>query len=500
MKTQAFDVVVLGAGFAGSLTATILQRIGRRVALVDKTSQPRFAIGESSTPIANMVLRDLARRYDLPRLLPLTKYGTWQDSYPHLGCGLKRGFSYFSHKAGKPFTPSPKHANELLVAASRHDRDSDTQWLRADVDCLLCAEARTSGVTVLEDCAVLSIRHHDVGEWLLDCQHERQPITLAASFIIDATGQAGRLPHSLGVGSSVDQLRTHSRAIFSHFRDVGSWHEVLRDLGGKVDDHPFHCDNAAQHHILDGGWLWMLRFNNGLTSAGVVIDETKHPNRDSLDVTAEWNQWIDRYPSVATMFADANLASQPGALIRTQRLQRRWAQLAGDDWALLPHTAGFVDPLHSTGIAHSLCGVERLVRILDQQWQAEGRADALHRYGDVVGKELDLIDELVASCFATFHQFELLVVASMLYFAVATTYERLRCDDSSLAFLCADETEVRELLHSARRAITQHANSPHPDVFDKVRREVASLITPINQVGLLDAAAANMYSHTVAPR
>ena len=69
------DVVVFGSSFAGSLTALIAERIGLRPVLVEKRSHPRFALGESSTPVADMVLRDLALRYDLPRLLPLTKYG-----------------------------------------------------------------------------------------------------------------------------------------------------------------------------------------------------------------------------------------------------------------------------------------------------------------------------------------------------------------------------------------------------------------------------------------
>ncbi len=499
MKTTEFDVAVLGSGFAGSLAAMILQRVGRRVALIDKTRHPRFAIGESSTPIANMVLRDLARRYDLPRLLPLAKYGTWQQAYPHLGCGLKRGFSYFAHAAGRTFAPSATHDNELLVAASSHDRDSDTQWLRADVDQFLCSEAATLGVTVLEDCAVREIQHEGVGDWSIDCQHEERSLTLRASFVIDATGEAGLLPRSLGIESSVERCQTHSRAIFSHFQDVRSWNELLNDLGGNTSDHPFQCDHAAQHHILDGAWMWMLRFSNGLTSAGLVLDEAKYPLDESLDVAGEWDQWLGRYPSVAAMFVGARPANAPGTLIRTQRLQRRWTQLAGEDWALLPHTAGFIDPLHSTGIAHSLCGVERLVRILDQQWQADTRDDALRGYGEIVATELDLIDELVAACFATFGQFDLLVVATMLYFAAVSTHERLRCGgDTSVAFLCADRTEIRGLLHAACRAVSIRAKAPQPETIDRFRREVARLIAPINHVGLLDPSAANMYRHTVA--
>src|SRR5205814_361082 len=87
------DVLVLGAGFAGSLMALVAHRIGLRTVLVEKGQHPRFAVGESSTPIANLVLEELARTYYLPRLFPLTKHGRWQAAYPHLAVGLKRGFT-----------------------------------------------------------------------------------------------------------------------------------------------------------------------------------------------------------------------------------------------------------------------------------------------------------------------------------------------------------------------------------------------------------------------
>src|SRR5258707_2592977 len=28
--------------------------------------------------------------------------------------------------------------------------------------------------------------------------------------------------------------------------------------------------SAAVHHVFDGGWVWVLRFNNGVTSAGIA--------------------------------------------------------------------------------------------------------------------------------------------------------------------------------------------------------------------------------------
>ena len=57
----AYDIAIIGSGFAGSLLAMVARRLGRSVVLLEKAKHPRFAIGESSTPLANLILEDLAR-------------------------------------------------------------------------------------------------------------------------------------------------------------------------------------------------------------------------------------------------------------------------------------------------------------------------------------------------------------------------------------------------------------------------------------------------------
>ena len=56
------DVAVLGAGFSGALTALALRRRGRSVVLIERGRHPRFAIGGSSTPLANLLLEELDRK------------------------------------------------------------------------------------------------------------------------------------------------------------------------------------------------------------------------------------------------------------------------------------------------------------------------------------------------------------------------------------------------------------------------------------------------------
>ena len=75
----------------------------------------------------------------------------------------------------------------------------------------------------------------------------------------------------------------------------------------------------------------MLRFDGDLTSVGLVLDERRHPLVEAATPREEWAAWLQRYPSMAAMFDEAELAASPGRWIRTSRLQRRWAQAAGAD-------------------------------------------------------------------------------------------------------------------------------------------------------------------------
>src|ERR1041385_8271899 len=96
-----FDIAIVGSGFGGSLMAMIARRLGRSVVLLERGQHPRFAIGESSTPLANLLLEELAQRYDLPDLATFSKWGTWQAAHPEIACGLKRGVKFYQHESGR---------------------------------------------------------------------------------------------------------------------------------------------------------------------------------------------------------------------------------------------------------------------------------------------------------------------------------------------------------------------------------------------------------------
>ena len=181
------DIAVIGSGFGGSLMAMIAKRLGHSVMLLESGRHPRFAIGESSVPLGNLLWEELAMRYELPRLAPLAKWGSWQASYPEMSCGLKRGFSFLHHQLGEPWVARADRSNELLVAASPHDRIADTHWFRAEVDEWLVKEAQSGGVQYVDRVNIGAARECSGGMRLTGTR-VGEPVTVEAKFVVDATG------------------------------------------------------------------------------------------------------------------------------------------------------------------------------------------------------------------------------------------------------------------------------------------------------------------------
>lgn len=479
------DVAVIGGGFGGSLTALLLRRAGRSVAIIERGSHPRFALGESATPLADLVLADLARRYDLPRIAPLAEYGTWQQTYPELVCGLKRGFSYFHHHRRQSWQPRPGQGNELLIAASEGPADADTHWLRSVFDEFIAREAQAAGVTLFD--------RAEIGElaggppWTLSGTQKGAPFKINARFIIDASGEGRVLAKKLNIADEPEKMKTCSRSVYGHFRGVRSWCEVMNDAEAPLSHHPFPCDDAALHQVFDGGWMWILRFNNGVTSAGWLLDAERFAFDTSLSAADEWRHWLAEFPSIESQFADARLVDPPGGLRRTGRLQHRLRRAAGDGWAMLPTTVYTLDALHSTGNAHTLSAIERLVDLLEGDWFTTGMSARLAEYDRRLQAEITHIDTLVHGCYRAMGQFELFAAFTMFYFIAAHNCEaQRRQGERNLAFLWATEPRfTADLAKSYQQLldITRNGAAPAAEVRS-FTADVARRLQRYNIAGL----------------
>ena len=210
-----------------------------------------------------------------------------------------------------------------------------------------------------------------------------------------------------------------------------------------------------------------------------------------------WEASTSRYPSLRDMVAGARMAESPGRWIQTDRLQRCWSQAAGDNWAMLPGAAGFVDPLHSTGIAHSIAGIARLVEVLERHWNKPELPTALQRYGQTVQREIRHVDRLVAGCYDALPSFARFVDFSLLYFVAAIRFES-QCRDASDfeqlgAYLGADEPAFVALCDEALERVSDGQLSD-AEFRNWIRRRIG----PLQSAGLERDECRNMYHHTAA--
>jgi tetracycline 7-halogenase / FADH2 O2-dependent halogenase len=417
---RAYDIAVVGSGFAGSLFAMIARRLGHSVVLLERGRHPRVVIGESSTPLSNLLLEDLAKRYDLPALRPLTKWGSWQETYPDVPCGLKRGFSFFHHDLHRQNPWETTAENHFLVAASPHNAIADTHWYRADFDQLLVKAAQRLGVEYVDE--VRLQRLVDTGDGIeLAGTRLGKEITVQAAFVVDATGPRGCLHRLLGLQPRGFSNYPSTQGLYSHFRGVT---RVIEDSHHQTSDRPpYPIEDAAVHHVFDGGWVWLLYFNNGITSAGVAATEAMAQELRLAEGQPAWSRLLNLIPSLAAQFADAK-SVLPFTYL--PQLSFRSSTFVGERWALLPSAAGFVDPLLSTGFPLTLLGVGRLAAILEKHWKLPSMQQELSKYAARTNDELDATFRLIAALYANMHNFEVFRAISLLYFAAASFSETVR--------------------------------------------------------------------------
>ncbi len=399
------EVVIAGGGFAGSILARALHAEGRDVLLLERGRHPRFALGESSTPLANLALERLAVRYGFEDLWDLAAHGRWRRRLPEVGRGRKRGFCFYEHEPGEAFSPGPASARRLVVAASPDDEAADNQWLRADVDRFLFERARAEGVDCREETAVEVVSvPRDSGDGPVRLRAGGQ--VLEAGLLVDATG-GSPLAAGLGAGETSPRLRTS--LVYSHFAGAAPFE---RDVGWP--DSPFPERWSASHHLLEEGWMYQLRFDDGSVSAGFLLAEERPGAAEAVFASL-----LDRYPSLALQFADSRplrpVASRSAVAWRRDRA-------GGPGWLLLPHSYAFADPMFSTGIAWSLLAVERVADLCRRRLPA---TEDLERYGRLVAAEADHIDRLLVAAYRLMPAMERFTAAAMVYFAAAS-FDELR--------------------------------------------------------------------------
>ena len=225
----------------------------------------------------------------------------------------------------------------------------------------------------------------------------------------------------------------------------------------------------------------MLRFNNGITSAGIAATDKLAAQLRLDEGEVAWDRLLNRIPTLQTQFASAN-AIQP--FRHLPRLSFLSSRVAGGRWAMLPSAAGFVDPLLSTGFPLTLLGIERLARILESGLDSPGLQSELEAYERRTRDELLATARLIAALYANMSNFALFKSLCLLYFAAASyseTARRLAKPHLASSFLLYDHPQFgprsRELVERAMHT------SPGAET-DGLIDDILRAIEPIDVAGL----------------
>ncbi len=324
-KSHSYDVVIAGGGPAGATAGLILARKGRRVLILEKSSFPRFHVGESLLPQGFELIDQLGLREKLLSLTHVDKYGA-------------------EFVMGNDFESTLFDFSVGFVGGENRTFNIE----RAGFDKMLLDEAAVAGCEVRCGHGVRRINtlqngHVEV-EIAPSIESNRQHVS--ASWFIDATGQSALLGRQLGVREPVPLHR--KIACFGHF-------EGVERLSGREAGYPTIV-------ICTEGWFWLIPIDEKRTSIGLVLDAD---TAKSVGVPArEMLLWgIERCPVMCWRTRDAVFPKQTHTMADFSYYCRPFA---GSGYFMVGDAAFFLDPVFSSGISLGMTGAMQAAALIDQ--------------------------------------------------------------------------------------------------------------------------------------
>lgn len=331
---ERYDAVVIGGGPAGAATATVLARLGRRVAVLEQERFPRFHVGESLLPCSTPLFEELGVLASMKERF-LEKHAA---EFVLADGSLERRYAF-----GEGLIPGAGSAFEVE---------------RAELDQLLLDNARASGAEIFQETRATAFELEDSGVRVTARGPDGASRDLSAEVLVDAGGQGALVPSRLGLKTMDPTLKN-----FSLFRHVEG---AERHSGEREGDISI---------VLDGRfWWWLIPLRHEKTSVGVVGPiaalEGRKPD------AAFFEKRIRAAPYLARRLSPAR------ALTEVQSA-RDWSyqssRLAGERWLLVGDAACFIDPVFSTGVHLGIAGAFRAAQAIDQALREPRTRRALFR-------------------------------------------------------------------------------------------------------------------------
>ncbi|WP_273021510.1 NAD(P)/FAD-dependent oxidoreductase [Rheinheimera sp.] len=330
---QHFDVVIIGAGPAGSCAGAMLAKAGKQVLCIEKQHFPRFSIGESLLPHCMEFLAQAGLENAL------------QQQAETLGYQFKNGAAFLKNGVHSQFDFTDKFSP---------GPGTTFQVRRASFDKLLADEAQKQGLQIRYGISVTAFDNTDPATAILTVQDEQQQSSqISAGFVLDASGFGRVLPRLLDLEVPSDfPVR---QACFCHIRD-----------GIRAQSFDRNKILITVHDEYPDVWFWLIPFSDGTASLGVV----GKTGRFDDGVSAADNLWqhVKQTGELAALLAAAEPINTAQSLVGYSANVR---QLYGDNFALLGNAGEFLDPVFSSGVTIALRSAATAVPLVLQQLNGE---------------------------------------------------------------------------------------------------------------------------------
>jgi len=307
MKREFTDILIIGAGPSGMVSAGYLQQHNVQLKVVEKQQFPRFSIGESLIP------RCMDNFAEAGLLEIIEKHG-------------------FQKKFGARFIKDDKVGEFDFSQKFGEGWDWTWQVPRADFDHVLAKEIQSRGVDIAFETEVTAADFSNENPVVTIQHKDGKQSEIEAKFVIDSSGFGRVLPKLLDL-EQASTLESHS-SVFTHIE------ETIRPQGKEGELITFEVLETQV-------WFWYIPFSNGKTSLGFVAPTEwfdqfdKDPEVSFMQMISKLNYYKGRFDNYPLEFIPKNI----------KHIAKSVKCLYGDKFALTGNSAEFLDPVFSSGVS-----------------------------------------------------------------------------------------------------------------------------------------------------
>ena len=332
-RVEQCDVLIIGAGPAGSVAAALLLKQGRQVLVLEREQFPRFSIGESLLPQSMEYLQQAGM----------------------LQAVVEAGFQY---KNGAAFVRGDRYTDFDFRDKHSPGWGTTYQVQRAQFDQVLANEAERQGAQVRYQHTVTAF-DADAGKPRVTVHHmdgsaDGTEYIVEAGFVLDASG-FGRVLSRLLELESPSNFPVRG-AIFTHIEDGIAVPGFDRNKI-RITVHPEHCDV----------WYWLIPFAGGRCSIGVVA-ETAFLEQFKGSETERLQTLVMQDPASRALLENARWDTPARQIVGySSNVKSLW----GKGYALLGNAGEFLDPVFSSGVTIAVKSASLAAAALQRQFAGE---------------------------------------------------------------------------------------------------------------------------------